>query len=137
MKNMRELLVRMEGDGRISYEIGHRGGWYRTTSSTLVEELFRKHSPASRALMLEKMPQNFGAFCNYLGGGIRGAVCRSSFSEELPKSIKAKLDDFGKECVRRYLELEREWLDSGDAFTDEWNEEATRKVRANGIISAF
>jgi len=57
------------------------------------------------------LPRNFGAGCNYLGGGIRGSIFASDFSTTI-KGRKAKLlNALGLACVRVYKNIDSESIE--------------------------
>lgn len=137
-KKMRALLEEMEGDNRMLYEIGHRGGHYGTYAIRAVEALFPNLTQDAQDKLAEGMPDKFGAYCNYLGGGMRGAVGVSGFSSSLPAYARTKLGAFQVACKERYIELEGSMNDEEDEDGEtNWDAIATRAARGSGTLSAY
>src|SRR3990170_5491134 len=60
--------------GKIDYEISHRGGSLGFYGSDIAGYL---------EIDADLLPRKFGAYCNYLGGGLRGCICTSDFSTKI------------------------------------------------------
>lgn len=116
--------------GNVIYDLSFRGG-YLGFHGWEVAEHFK--------LDMFYLPRKFGAYCNYLGGGVRGAVSPSDFGA-VPKKKSDLLKALGEACVRVYINLENE-----DSMNDEvdsegetnWDAIATNKARESGIRSAY
>lgn len=131
MKNIYSLVIEKEENGTIVYEIGRRGGHYGATRKNIMAWL---NIPED---MAELLPNMIGAYCNYLGGGLRGAIVRSDYNEELPAKIAKKIDAFTEACAKRYLKIEEDWAKDEESYTDEWNEAGTKACRDAGIVSSY
>lgn len=118
------------GSGAISYDIGGRGGYVGIDSDCV-------------AGMLEVdsyyLPNKVGAFCNYLGGGLRGSVCVSSHA--VPDADKIDLvDALAEACRRAYYDCE-----NGSGMNDEYDDDGepnweaigTNASRGAGIARAY
>lgn len=84
------------------------------------------------------LPPMFGIYCNYLGGGMRGALCRSGFSPNTSLEVKELLESVLKAIERIYLSCENpmneEYLDDGEI---NWDAVATNSARRAGVKSAY
>jgi hypothetical protein len=86
------------------------------------------------------LPRKFGAYCNYLGGGVRGSIQCSTFSSSLKPPKSEWLEELAAACKRVYEILED---DSGmnDELDDEdetnWEALGTKTARDSGIVSAY
>lgn len=121
-------------------EIGGRGGRIGFTMTTLCQAF-----DDTRFMALEARGLSYaGAYCNYLGGGIRGAVCKTvTFPPGLPReedgigqAIKAICD----KCHDLYPGEEREALgfdEESKAGEPNWEELGTQAARNAGIESAY
>jgi hypothetical protein len=91
------------GIGRVYCDISYRGG-----GIGFYDEDVARHFDIAN----EYLPGKFGAYCNYLGGGLRGCICESGFGKELWNSGTRKkarlLEELGKACVRVYEYCENE-----------------------------
>jgi NADH:ubiquinone oxidoreductase subunit D len=76
-------------------------------------------------------------YCNYLGGGLRGAIAPGGYNKDVPVRVAKKIDDFCVVCKERYQEIEKSWAEDPEAYTDEWTEEGTQRCREAGIVSAY
>jgi len=146
-KKIYERLLELEDEGKIGCEISYRGGNYGLTPKEALE-LVQELLPKTPALILDNMeyfearlPRRFGAYCNYLGGGIRAAIGKSDFDDELweeyPK-VAQLLDKLAEVCAIRYEELENECGLNDGCYPDgdtNWDALATAKVRRTGITS--
>ena len=119
------------GIGRVYCDIGHRGGGVGFYADDVANWL---------NIAVEYLPSKFGAGCNYLGGGIRGSIFASDFSDKVTGRKAKLLTELGLACVRVYENLE-----NGSGLNDEeypdgdknWETEGTKKAREGGIISAY
>lgn len=117
--------------GRVDYDLGHRGGTLGLPGRDVA-----RHFKIDPALL----PPNFGAYCNYLGGGIRGTINLSSFSDKVRDPLREKLWELARACKRAYLNLENK--DGLNDHTDpdgeiNWEARATDVSRAAGVVSAY
>jgi hypothetical protein len=119
------------GVGRIICDISHRGGHIGFFGLSISEKF--KINP-------NHLPYKFGAFCNYLGGGIRGSITGSGFSPLVTGRKEKLLTALAETCVRVYQNIEDE---SGLNETEDddgetvWDAVATNAVRKSGIVSAY
>ena len=120
------------GIGELCVDISYRGGGVGFRNSDI-----------SRALDVSEyyLPRKFGAGCNYLGGGMRGSIFPSDYSDEITDRRKRQLlDAIAAACVRVYESIENEaglnTEESPDSETN-WEAIATRKARQSGITSAY
>ena len=90
------------GIGRVYCDISYRGGgigFYQ-------EDVARYFEIAN-----EHLPGKFGAYCNYLGGGLRGSICVSGFSDrvwEISKKTGRLLEELQEACRRVYANIDSE-----------------------------
>jgi len=90
------------GIGRVYCDISYRGGGV----GFYAEDVARHFDIAN-----EHLPGKFGAYCNYLGGGLRGSICVSGFSDrvwEISKRTARLLEELQEACKRVYEYCERE-----------------------------
>ena len=87
------------GIGRIICDIGYRGG-----------NLGFSGSDVAKAFEVNEgdLPRNFGAGCNYLGGGLRGSIFASDFSDRIIGKKAKILEALGEACIRVYDNIDRE-----------------------------
>lgn len=118
----------------IYYNISRRGGGIGIYRKDLAE-LISKHFDIDVEWLAVRLPKYFGAGCNYLGGGVRGAIYPSDFDksiyEEYPE-IAEVLEEIADLAIEEYERIEEEILEE-----DEWSELATKEARKRGIISAY
>ena len=133
IRKIKKQLRQLEEEGRIDYEISYRGGHYGLKR----EEAWNLLKIPEKDRIEEYFPPKIGVYCNYLGGGIRGAIVGGGYSSEVSERTAKKIEDFYSACKQRYEEIETEWANDPESFTDEWNEKATRRARAQGIVSAY
>jgi len=90
------------GIGRIICDISYRGG-----------NLGFSGSDVSMAFDVSEyqLPRNFGAGCNYLGGGLRGGIFASDFSTEVTGRKARLLEELGNACVRVYENIDNETIE--------------------------
>lgn len=86
------------GIGKTICDISYRGG-NLGFSSVDVARAFD--------VALEHLPCNFGAGCNYLGGGLRGSIFASNFSKEITGKKARLLEELGKACIRAYEHIDK------------------------------
>jgi hypothetical protein len=119
------------GLGNVYCDISERGGGVGFYSLNVA---------AAFQVRADQLPQKFGAGCNYLGGGVRGAIFQSGFSSEIPAAKAKKLRALSAACVRVYYAVESESGmndDDDDETSVNWNGHATAAARAAGIRSAY
>ena len=114
------------------YDIGYRGGHLG----------FRGIDVANRlGIDYANIPSSFGVYCNYLGGGVRGALVVSDFNVNVKGRKKQLLEAVGEACKRVYINIE-----GGSGLNDEYDEHsgepnweamATNRARLKGILSAY
>lgn len=118
------------GSGAISYDIGGRGGYVGIDDDCVAGML---------DVDADYLPNKVGAYCNYLGGGLRGSVCVSSHGIQDPE--KAELvDALAEACRRAYYDCE-----NGSGMNDEcddygepnWEAIGTNASRGAGIERAY
>lgn len=86
-------------------EVSHRGGavgWHDHTIACFLEEFSFKAEDVYEAL-----PAKLGVFCNYLGGGVRGAIFRSQI-DRAPKKMKPYLEALIDAAQELYMECEHD-----------------------------
>lgn len=117
--------------GMIECDISHRGGGVGFRASDVAREF---------EVSEYDLPRNFGAGCNYLGGGLRGSIFPSTFSDNVRGRKARLLEELGKACVRVYESIENESYLNEEEYPDgdmNWEAVGTRQVRKAGIISAY
>lgn len=145
-KEARQFLNELEKNNKLEYDISDRGGTLGITADQFINSAY-----ASKTLRLDDDPEYFlqflphkiGAFVNYLGGGLRGSICGSTYSDELPdinSRLAHRLDIFIDACKERYEEIEDEGHLNDDEYPDgdtNWEAQGTKANRQNGICSAY
>lgn len=119
------------GIGRIYFDISYRGGNIGFCGETISEH-FNVHA--------SKLPKRFGAYCNYLGGGIRGCINSSTFSPDIGDRKRKILTELANACVRVYENIEKEFglnNTEDEEGNINWDAAATEKARKAGIVSAY
>lgn len=112
-------------------EISHRGGYfgyYNTEVSRLLD------------VPEDSISNKTGCYCNYLGGGIRGAVTGSGFSKSLTVEKRVLMQAYQDACIRVYVALENETGLNNDEYPDgdtNWDAQATAAARRAGTVSAY
>lgn len=87
------------GIGRVYCDISYRGGGV----GFYAEDVARAFDVYDYQL-----PGKFGAYCNYLGGGLRGSINASDFSKEIIGKKRRLLEELAEACVRVYDNIDRE-----------------------------
>ena len=95
------------GIGEPVVEIGHRGGGVGLYSSNVANHF---------DININYLPRNFGAGCNYLGGGIRGSIFPSTFAPKIKGRKADLLSALADACVRVYENIENENRMNKDIF---------------------
>lgn len=120
------------GIGNVIVDIGARGGGLGFRSSD-IEKL--------TGVDADYLPRNFGAGCNYLGGGMRGAIFPSTFSSSIAESKAQMLRVIAEACVRVYENLENENTSLNDEEYEDgdinWDARSTKAARRARIESAY
>lgn len=139
-QTVRQIVLNLESENRIEYDISHRGGTYGAASGDVVAALFPTLSDRTALMIDNWLPNKVGVHCNYLGGGLRGSINRSDFSKDMPAKYAKRIDSFTRECKNRYLAIE-----NGEGLNDEeypdgdtnWDAIGTNRSRAAGVKSAY
>lgn len=142
--SVRDIVLNLEEENRIEYNINHRGGQYGARAEVVVSALFPTLKDegvgTSYSTLIALMPRMFGAYVNYLGGGLRGAICRSDYDKRIRVKYAKRLDSFTRECARRYEELENgaglNNAEDADGETN-WDAIGSARCRAAGVKSAY
>ncbi len=133
IKEYKNILIELEKDGKVIYDISCRGGRYGLKSSEAIEIM--KITGCE-----EYLPKIVGCFSNYLGGGIRGAIVGGGYDERISAKDSKKIDDFTSACIERYLEIENGCGLNNEEHQDgeiNWDFVATKKSRIAGVVSAY
>lgn len=139
ISKVENVFCQLVAGGEADYEISHRGGHYGFDSGYLVDALFPNVSDSVREKILSGMPRKYGVYCNYLGGGIRGAVSSSGFASDLPKYVQKALSEIADHCKSSYHVIESEMglIDEGTDDEPNWDNIASNASRAAGVKSAY
>ena len=119
------------GIGKVIVEVSHRGGGLGFSAVDIVKAF---------GVELKHLPPKFGAACNYLGGGVRGAIFASGFSNKVSQKQAELLTALQEVCIRVYESVETEIGLNSETYEDggtNWNAEATKMSRRTGQISAY
>ena len=87
------------GIGRVYCDISHRGGGI----GFYAEDVARAFD-----VYESQLPRHFGAGCNYLGGGLRGSIFPSDFSNEIIGRKRQLLEALADACIRVYENIDKE-----------------------------
>jgi len=126
-----DLLVLFGKEYFDKIDISHRGGAIGFCGKTISD---------FTDINEDLLPNNFGAYCNYLGGGLRGTINKSDFSDEVKGKKRELLNELGEALIRCYNYYEQ---DAGlQEETDQegetnWENSGTNKSRNAGIVSAY
>jgi predicted hydrocarbon binding protein len=132
INDYKDKLIELEEEGKVIYEIGYRGGNYGLSVERAIELLEIKERWTD--FLLAKV----GVYCNYLGGGLRGAIVGGGYGKEIPEKDAKKIENFYKACKERYLEIENGLNDEEDENGEtNWDAIGTNRSREAGIISAY
>ena len=119
------------GLGNLTVDIGGRGGKLG----------FNGHNVACHFEIDENLiPDKVGVYCNYLGGGIRGAICAGGYSDTLSKRKAKIMDELSNACERAYENAEAECGLLSEEYEDgdtNWDNIATKSARKAGVKSAY
>ena len=91
------------GIGRIICDISYRGG-----------NIGFYGSDVARTFDISEylLPSKFGAGCNYLGGGLRGSIFGSDFSNEITGRKAKLLNALADSCIRVYENIDNEEIEN-------------------------
>ena len=114
---------------KVDYDISHRGGGLGVNGLQVAELL-----GVDRHLL----PGKVGCGCNYLGGGIRGKVYPSNWSNSIEGKFKRTwLSKLTEACMRAYTDMEGEMNEEEIDGETNWDAVATNAARAAGIERAY
>ena len=105
-------------------DVSHRGGTLGVSGSDMSRFLGTK---------LE-FPSKFGVYCNYLGGGLRGALVQGDMPEDLKSADYETCQIFLKAMIRVYNSIEQE---AGLQDENDWDWKGTKASRESGVRSAY
>ena len=131
--NIYNKILELENDGKVDYDVNYRGGHYGLSRSDVADLL-------GLGGYADYLPSKVGAFCNYLGGGLRGSITVSDYNKNLPKKYVLKVIAFTNACKKRYKEIE-----DGIGLNDDedangetnWDAWGTARSRKAGVISGY
>ena len=132
-QQIKEKLYLFEEKDLVDYEVGHRGGHYGLAR----DDAFDLLQIPEENRVAEHFPSKIGVYCNYLGGGLRGAIVPGGYDKDVQEEIAKKIDAFCQACKERYEDIEKSWADDPESPVDEWNEMGTDMSRNAGIVSAY
>lgn len=114
---------------RANCDISYRGGGVGVYSEGLCNLL---------GLLSNQLPRSYGAGCNYLGGGVRGAIFTSGYDDNIPSNKAEFLDAFGEAMKRVYRSIEdEEGMNEDSEEEPNWDARCTKASREAGIKSAY
>lgn len=116
---------------RAEIDISYRGGGIGFRSGDIAELV---------GVDADDLPNKFGAGCNYLGGGLRGAIFPSGYNQSITGKKAELLDAISQACIRAYESIENDaGLNSEEDEDGETNWEAmgTNRCRHAGVVSAY
>ena len=117
--------------GPVTADLGHRGGGVGFRGSDVAAYVGVEESD---------LPRFYGAYCNYLGGGVRGSINPSGYNKDVPAAKAAVLDALAAAAVRAYKSAEDEDGLNEEADADgetNWDALATAASRRAGVKSAY
>lgn len=141
----KKIIEELEADNRHICDISHRGGTFGFWASDAIGELFPNLECEEKSDVVEALPQKLGAYCNYLGGGLRGAVCVSGsasdfISHGVPEDKAEIIAEFLLAVRERYTEIENETYLNEEEDEDgetNWDAIGTNASRRAGVVSAY
>jgi len=112
----------------LSWNVSYRGGSVGFSADKL----------ESIGISSSLLPHNNGAYCNYLGGGLRGSIYLSNYSPAITGRKKQLLDAILNACKRIYLYLEAPLNEETDETGEtNWDAIGTAAARRAGVKSAY
>jgi len=142
-KKALEIWEKAETEGQVECDICYRGGGLGIPASFIAEELDGLLNPEDTIDLVCFLPSKVGAGCNYLGGGVRGAIVKGGFDNYLwdnyPK-VAEIIDAIQEIAVERYNEIEKKLglqADYDEEGNSLWDNQATAGARRQGIVSAY
>lgn len=120
------------GIGNVVADVSYRGGGVGFYGSDVCKAFKIKEG--------HYLPAKFGAYCNYLGGGIRGAIGVSGFANAITGTKAELLNELQEACRRAYQTAEDEMgynQDIDDRGEINWDARGTKASRDAGIMSAY
>lgn len=137
-------LDALENDRKVDYDIGYRGGHYTIDASDALYIAGFTGDYDEKCAILESLPGKIGAGCNYLGGGLRGAIVGTVGSADefvkhgVPEKYAQKLFLLVKAIKQRYEDIENGMNDEYDAYGEpNWDAIGTNANRRAGVTSAY
>lgn len=133
-------LGKLSGDPReleqligydLEIDISHRGGGLGFRDSD-IENL--------TGIDAENLPGKFGAYCNYLGGGLRGSINGSGYNKSIAEIDAELLEAIQAACISTYNWIEAEaglQEEEDEAGEVNWENVGTAASRRAGIVSAY
>ena len=119
------------GIGKVYCDISYRGGGLG---------FYAKDIANAFEINEYDLPKNFGAGCNYLGGGLRGSIFASDFSKTITGKKARLLEELARACIRVYKNIEDESNINNEEYPDgdiNWEAIGTNNSRKAGIVSAY
>jgi len=119
------------GIGNVFCDLSYRGGGLGFYASDIANH-FKVYE--------WELPRKFGAGCNYLGGGLRGAIFASSFASTITGKKAKLLTELADACKRVYNNLEDESGlndEQDEEGNTNWEATGTNASRRAGIESAY
>ena len=117
------------GIGRVVCDISHRGGGLGFKGADIAKLV---------GVGEECLPRNYGAGCNYLGGGVRGSIFASGYCEDVEGEGKVLIDAIAEACIRAYEHEEGSLNQEEDEEGNiNWDAKATNAARKSGVKSAY
>ena len=131
IQTLEDLEALQDEIGSLDYDIGYRGGHLGFSGSDVAEYI---------GVEDYQLSGGYGCGCNYLGGGVRGAIFASGYSKEITAGKAKWLDALAEACIRVY-----NWIEQGEGLQTEeypdgdtnWDNIATNKSRRAGVVSAY
>jgi len=139
-KTVADIVSALGEENRIQYDIGGRGGTYGAPADYVVEALFPTLEQEKINEIVNMLPNKVGVHCNYLGGGLRGALVRSDYDKALPAKYAKRIDAFTRECKARYLAIENDGGLNDETYPDgdtNWEALGTNASRRAGVESGY
>lgn len=119
------------GIGNVEYNISYRGGSISFDADDVANYF---------DISVHELPGKVGAYCNYLGGGIRGSICTSPVYKVEDDNKREKIAELAEACKRVYNNIENDGRLNDTEYPDgdvNWDAVATKNVRNAGITSAY